>query len=149
MKIRRAQRADINELVDFNQAMAQETENKVLDQQMLTQGVSSLIEDDSKGFYLVAEQEDGEIIGSLMVTFEWSDWRNAQFWWIQSVYVRPQNRRTGVYSNLYHEVKSLSNQNDSVCGYRLYVEKDNVIAQKTYESLNMHESYYLMYESKT
>ncbi|GAB5382186.1 MAG: GNAT family N-acetyltransferase [Aliiglaciecola sp.] len=148
MKIRRAVINDVSDLVDFNQAMAQETESKALDQQTLSKGVSALITDPNKGFYLVAQQADGQIIGSLMVTFEWSDWRNAQFWWIQSVYVRPQNRRTGVYSKLYQQVQALAEQNDGVCGYRLYVEKDNLPAQKTYESLGMHESYYLMYESK-
>ena len=84
-----------------------------------------------------------------MVTFEWSDWRNATFWWIQSVYVKPNMRRKGIYKGLYREVQRLAEATEDVCGYRLYVEKDNEIAQRTYESLGMQESYYLMYESKS
>lgn len=147
MEIRKAEISDLQDLVDFNQAMAMETESKTLNPVILSKGVGSLLQDSQKGFYLVAQQDDGQITGSLMVTFEWSDWRNAQFWWIQSVYIRPENRRSGIYSALYQRVKELANENESVCGYRLYVEKDNIFAQKTYESLGMHESYYLMYES--
>ena len=104
-----------------------------------------MIANPSHGFYLVAEK-DGEIAGSLMVTTEWSDWRNGVVWWVQSVYVRDEYRRQGIYRGLYEEVKTLSNNDESVCGFRLYVEKDNVNAQKTYESLGMIETDYLMYE---
>lgn len=147
MKIRQAELADLSALVDFNQAMAMETENKHLSTEILTSGVKRLLEDSNKGFYLVAQQQDKQIAGSLMVTFEWSDWRNSQFWWIQSVYVRPQNRRTGVYAALYEEVKNLAAQKGGVCGFRLYVEKDNLVAQSTYEKLGMHSSHYYMYET--
>ncbi|WJG08126.1 GNAT family N-acetyltransferase [Aliiglaciecola sp. LCG003] len=148
MIIRQAQPNDLQALVGFNQAMAQETEGKALDTDILTSGVSAMLSDSNKGFYLVAEQQDGEIAGSLMVTYEWSDWRNSQFWWVQSVYVRPENRRTGIYSMLYQKVQELAEQTDGVCGYRLYVEKENVIAQATYEKLGMGQSHYFMYESK-
>ncbi|GAA0853486.1 GNAT family N-acetyltransferase [Aliiglaciecola litoralis] len=148
MNIRRAEQQDLTALVEFNQAMAMETENKQLDQQTLTAGVRALLEDSNKGFYLVAELQDKQIAGSLMVTYEWSDWRNSQFWWIQSVYVKPQNRRTGVYAGLYNKVKELASETSGVCGFRLYVEKDNLIAQRTYESLGMHSSHYYMYETE-
>lgn len=147
MKIRKATSNDSFALVEFNQAMAMETEDKPLDTETLTAGVNKLLEDENKGFYLVAELPNGDLAGSLMVTFEWSDWRNSQFWWIQSVFIRPQNRRQGIYSDLYNSVKSLAEQSQGVCGFRLYVEKDNVIAQKTYENLGMHESHYHMYET--
>lgn len=146
MKIRRANTNDVASLVEFNQAMALETEEKVLDSKTLTSGVKGILEHQARGFYLVAE-EQGQIAGSLMVTFEWSDWRNANFWWVQSVYILPKYRRQGVYSQLYNEIRRLADNSDNVCGYRLYVEKDNVAAQKTYESLGMSESHYLMFES--
>jgi ribosomal protein S18 acetylase RimI-like enzyme len=146
MKIRRANPNDVASLVSFNQAMALETENKELDGNTLTAGVKGILEHQARGFYLVAEDQ-GEIAGSLMVTFEWSDWRNANFWWVQSVYILPKYRRQGVYSKLYSEIRRLADNSDNVCGYRLYVEKDNFAAQKTYESLGMSESHYLMFES--
>ncbi len=112
---------------------------------ILTKGVSALIVDDNKGFYLVAEQND-IVVGSLMVTTEWSDWRNGVFWWVQSVYITPDFRRQGIYAQLYAQVKTLAEQQHNVCGFRLYVEKENLIAQKTYESLGMQPTHYLMYE---
>ena len=147
MQIRKAIATDLNDIVNFNQAMAMETEGKQLDDQTINNGVNRVLQDDTKGFYLVAEVE-GEIAASLMVTYEWSDWRNATFYWIQSVYVRPQNRRQGLYSALYREVIRLAEESEEVCGYRLYVEKENAVAQKTYESLGMSETQYYMYESK-
>lgn len=147
MQIRKAQPQDLTAIVEFNQAMAQETEGKTLPDEIITAGVNRVLNDQSKGFYLVAEVE-GQIAASLMVTFEWSDWRNGTFYWIQSVYVRPQNRRQGLYSGLYKQVQKLAEENADVCGYRLYVEKDNETAQKTYQKLGMQESQYFMYESK-
>jgi ribosomal protein S18 acetylase RimI-like enzyme len=144
---RKAQIDDIVALVNFNQLMAKETEDKQLDSHILHQGVSGLVNDSNKGFYLVAEVNN-QVVGSLMVTKEWSDWRNADFWWIQSVYIIPQFRRKGLYSGLYNHVKELAEQSENVCGYRLYVENDNRVAQRTYESLGMHQSHYLMYESE-
>ena len=147
MQIRKATPADQTDIVNFNQAMAMETEGKHLDDQTINNGVNRVLSDGTKGFYLVAEVA-GEIAASLMVTFEWSDWRNATFYWIQSVYVRPQNRRQGLYSALYKEVIRLAEESEDVCGYRLYVEKENAVAQKTYEALGMSETQYFMYESK-
>ena len=148
LKIRKASNKDLAALVNFNQLMAMETENKKLDTKVLTSGVNAVLSDVNKGFYLVAETDDQDIAGSLMVTLEWSDWRNSQFWWIQSVYVMPKYRRTGVYSTLYNQVKQLAENSEGVCGYRLYVEKDNQIAQTTYQKLGMKATYYDTYESK-
>jgi ribosomal protein S18 acetylase RimI-like enzyme len=140
-----AEKCDLASLVKFNQLMAWETEQKTLDESVLCKGVAALVADHNKGFYLVAEQ-DNNVVGSLMVTTEWSDWRNGVFWWVQSVYISPDFRRQGVYAQLYAEVKILAEQQQNVCGFRLYVEKENLIAQKTYESLGMEQSHYLMYE---
>jgi ribosomal protein S18 acetylase RimI-like enzyme len=145
IKIRVAEKCDLASLVKFNQLMAWETEQKTLDESVLCKGVAALVADHNKGFYLVAEQ-DNNVVGSLMVTTEWSDWRNGVFWWVQSVYISPDFRRQGVYAQLYAEVKILAEQQQNVCGFRLYVEKENLIAQKTYESLGMEKSHYLMYE---
>jgi GNAT superfamily N-acetyltransferase len=143
--IRTAKSGDVNSLVEFNQAMALETEGKRLDTQILQSGVEAVFRDERKGFYVVAEN-DGEIIGGLMVTFEWSDWRNAWFWWIQSVYILPDFRGRGIYRGLYEFVKQQARENKDVCGFRLYVERENVKAQKVYKKLNMEESHYLMFE---
>ncbi len=143
--IRQATAEDAESIAEFNRLMAFETEHKKLIPEVILTGVKTMIANPSHGFYLVAEKE-GEIAGSLMITTEWSDWRNGVVWWVQSVYVRDEYRRQGIYRGLYEEVKSLSSSDESVCGYRLYVEKDNVKAQKTYESLGMIETDYLMYE---
>ncbi|HEY8563508.1 MAG TPA: GNAT family N-acetyltransferase [Pyrinomonadaceae bacterium] len=145
MKIRLAESADAAALVDFNQAMALETEGKTLDAQILRSGVRAVFEDDKKGFYAVAE-DNGQIVGGLMVTYEWSDWRNAWFWWIQSVYILPDYRGRGIYRRLYDFVKESASRSEGVCGFRLYVEKENARAQKVYEKLGMEATYYLMYE---
>jgi len=145
MNIRLGGKFDIRALVEFNQAMALETEGKTLDTQILQSGVESVFHDEKKGFYTVAEV-DGRIVGGLMITFEWSDWRDSWFWWIQSVYILPEYRGRGIYRLLYEFVKELAREKEDVCGFRLYVEKENVHAQKVYEKLGMEESYYLMYE---
>lgn len=145
MNIRLAQKKDAPALVEFNQAMALETEGKRLDSMILKSGVEAVFDDEKKGFYVVAESEN-EIIGGLMVTFEWSDWRNNWFWWIQSVYILPDFRGQGIYRLLYEFVKEKAEESDNVCGFRLYVERENARARKVYERLGMDESHYLMYE---
>ena len=147
MEIRLAKASDAGSLVEFNQAMAFETEGKKLDGATLTAGVEAVFADEKKGFYAVAEQ-DGRIAAGLMVTYEWSDWRNAWFWWIQSVYVLPEYRGRQIYSQLYDFVKSLAEKAGGVCGFRLYVEKENLKAQKVYEKAGMDASHYLMYEEQ-
>lgn len=145
MNIRVAAAGDINSLVDFNQAMALETEGKSLDPDTLKSGVEAVFVDDRKGFYVVAE-DSSEIVGGLMVTYEWSDWRSKWFWWIQSVYILPEARGKAIYSRMYDFVKLKATESGDVCGFRLYVEKENVHAQKVYEKVGMDSSNYLMYE---
>lgn len=147
MKIRLAGSEDVDALVEFNQAMAFETEGKRLDADTLRRGVAAVFDDADKGFYVVAE-DGGRIVAGLMVTFEWSDWRNAWFWWIQSVYTRPEARGQGIYRQLYEYVKEKAGA-ENICGFRLYVEKENEQAQKVYETLGMERSHYLMYEEKS
>jgi ribosomal protein S18 acetylase RimI-like enzyme len=148
VRIRLGEEIDIGALVGFNQAMARETEAKELDESVLTAGVENLLKNKRFGFYVVAEaigESSRQAVGSLMVTYEWSDWRNGLFWWIQSVYIKPEFRRRGIYRRLYDFVKEQATAQD-VCGFRLYVEKENRIAQRTYEQLGMSESHYVMYE---
>lgn len=145
LTVRPATVEDIETLARFNEAMAQETEGKILDPGTVRAGVRAVFDDPSRGFYLVAMRDD-TIVGSLMVTTEWSDWRNGVFWWIQSVYVRPEARRTGVYTALHRAVRRRAQGAPDVCGLRLYVERDNTAAQETYETLGMTEPGYRMYE---
>jgi ribosomal protein S18 acetylase RimI-like enzyme len=145
MNIRIAVPDDADALVEFNQAMALETEGKQLNGNILRAGVEAVFSDEKKGFYVVAE-ENGIITGGLMVTSEWSDWRNGWFWWIQSVYIRPEARGQGIYSRLYDFVKTKADKTGNVCGFRLYVENDNFHAQRVYEKVGMAASHYLMYE---
>ena len=147
MNIRIANAADAASLVEFNQAMALETEVKQLDTDILTSGVEAVFCDQSKGFYVVAEHDE-RIVGGLMVTFEWSDWRDRWFWWIQSVYILPEARGQRVYSRLYEFVKDRAKQDGHVCGVRLYVENENSHAQRVYEKVGMTASHYLMYEEQ-
>ncbi len=145
LKIRKAVLADTAVIAEFNQKMALETEHKELIPELILAGVNSLLNNPAYGFYLVAEFE-GQVVGSLMITTEWSDWRNSVFWWIQSVYVRVEARRQGVYRKLYAAVKALAAEQGNVCGFRLYVEKDNHQAQHTYRELGMQITDYLIYE---
>ncbi len=145
--VRSASSKDADLLIDFNQAMAMESENKGLDRATLAAGVQHLIESPLDGFYLIAELA-GVPAGSLMVTYEWSDWRAGRFWWIQSVYVRPEHRRKGVYSALHQAVRERAISAPDACGIRLYVERDNAGAQATYASLGMKETGYRLYEEE-
>ncbi len=147
MNTRLATENDLDRLVDFNQAMALETEGKRLNPNTLKNGVGAVFSDPKKGFYVVAEENEA-ILGGLMVTFEWSDWRNAWFWWIQSVYVVPEARGKRIYASLYVFVKNRAREVGNVCGFRLYVEHDNVKAMKVYERVGMTPSHYQMYEEK-
>ena len=145
ISIRYGKEQDKDALIQFNQAMALETESKELPLEIISAGVQHMLMNRQLGFYVVAEK-DGVIAGCLMVTTEWSDWRNGLFWWIQSVYVKPEFRRCGIYRNLYDFVKTRAKKEENVCGFRLYVERENLIAQKTYETLGMEETVYKMYE---
>lgn len=145
IQIRRATPRDADVIVRFNAAMALETERKVLLPEVIGAGVRYLLDHPASGFYVVAES-GREIAGALMVTNEWSDWRNGNFWWVQSVYVRPEFRRRGVYRRLYRHLQTLAAHDRSVCGFRLYVERDNARAQATYESAGMAKTAYLVFE---
>lgn len=143
--IRHATPADVPVLAAFNVAMARETEDKTLTEEVVIAGVHELVTKTDLGFYLVAEA-DGELAGCLAITFEWSDWRNGLFWWIQSVYVHPDHRRKGVFRQLYERVTAEAQKLDNVCGVRLYVEKENTNAQRTYLRLGMSETDYRLFE---
>jgi GNAT superfamily N-acetyltransferase len=147
MIIRKAETSDISTIAEFNQAMALETEGKALSADRLFSGVAAVFDDANKGFYIVAECE-GSPAGCLLITREWSDWRNGWFWWIQSVYVSPKYRGRGIYPKMYEFVKTLAEAERDVCGFRLYVERENHRARRVYEKLGMHESHYLMYEEE-
>ena len=144
--VRAATRADLDTLVDYNVAMAWETESKRLDRAVLARGISAVFEDPRRGFYLVAER-GGEPAGALLVTYEWSDWRCGDWWWIQSVYVAEAHRRAGVFKALYAEVEQRARACAGVVGLRLYVEWENARAQRTYASLGMTQAHYHMYQA--
>jgi GNAT superfamily N-acetyltransferase len=142
VRVRAAQADDCEVLAAFNAAMAIETEAKTLDSETLRAGVVRVLAEPTRGFYLVAES-NGVVAGCLMVTFEWSDWRNGDWWWLQSVYVMPEYRRHGVFRALYAEVERRARAAGAV-GLRLYVERDNERARQTYASLGMEEEPYRM-----
>ncbi|HEY8049311.1 MAG TPA: GNAT family N-acetyltransferase [Ramlibacter sp.] len=145
LHVRRGEMRDADTIARFNAAMARETEGKELIDEVIGAGVRRLLATPSLGFYLVAEH-DGKVVACLMITNEWSDWRNGLFWWIQSVYVDAAYRRKGVYRRMYEEVRALAKADAGVCGFRLYVEKENEVAHATYASLGMKETDYFMYE---
>jgi ribosomal protein S18 acetylase RimI-like enzyme len=143
--LRRADAADAPTIVEFNLRLAEESEGKLLDPAVLAAGVAAGLADPDKALYFVAE-EGGVIVGQVMVTREWSDWRNGWIWWIQSVYVRPEARRRGIFRALYNHVQGLAEADPQVIGLRLYVEKENHAAQQTYLSLGMERTGYLVLE---
>ena len=145
--VRPATAADLDRLVEFQIAMAKETEDKGLNVDQLRAGIDYLLRHPDEGFYLMAER-DGDAAGSLMVTFEWSDWRNGRFWWIQSVYVDAAHRRQGVYSALHETIRRRAKEDPQGCGIRLYVEVENLNAQATYAELGMTETHYRLYEEE-
>lgn len=140
----RGRACDIESIVQFQVDMAIESEGCILDIEKVTKGVTAAINDESKGIYWVAKV-DGKAIGSLMLTREWSDWNNEWYWWIQSVYVKPEYRKHGVYKAMYAVLKDKAKE-CNVSQIRLYVDKSNHSAQKVYQQLGMHESHYLMFE---
>ena len=143
--VRPARADDLAVLVDFNAALARKTESRELDRPTLERGVAALLADPTKGRYFVAE-DDGVVAGALCITSAWSDWRNAVFWWIQSVYVRTEARRRGVYTALYRAIEAAAREDAGVCGLRLYVDHDNTRAQSVYAALGMRESHYRFFE---
>lgn len=142
--IRKATPDDATVIISFQQAMAMETEGLELKSELITNGVMAVFRDSNKGEYYVAE-ENGAVVASLMITFEWSDWRNANIWWFQSVYVIPEYRRMGVFRLMYDYVKK-EGLAQGIAGLRLYVESENTRAQKTYEAMGMDGGHYKTYE---
>ena len=145
MRIRNADLDDVAFIVEANMRMASETEHKRLERATLQSGVRGVLDDPARGFYLVAE-DAGERVGCLLVTREWSDWRNGDWWWLQSVYVMPNARRTGVFRAMYDEVERRARESAEVIGLRLYVERDNARAQAAYAALGMIDTAYRMLE---
>ncbi|HMU29754.1 MAG TPA: GNAT family N-acetyltransferase [Nitrospira sp.] len=152
LRIRLATVQDVDVLTTFSAAMAWETEHRRLDLARLRLGTQAVIDRPEQGQYYVADLHrnapaDTVTVGQLLLTYEWSDWRNAQFWWIQSVYVDPAWRRQGVYRAMHQAVMALAQSRADVCGVRLYVEGDNTVAQGVYERVGLTPSTYRIYES--
>jgi len=145
MTLRRATPADAPTITEFNRLLAEESEGTRLDPAIVAVGVAAGLADPEKGLYFVAE-EDGQTLGQLMITREWSDWRNGWLWWIQSVYVRADARKRGVFRALYEHIHAAAIAEQNVIGIRLYVEKDNHAAQKVYERLGLEWSGYMVLE---
>ncbi|HKR66323.1 MAG TPA: GNAT family N-acetyltransferase [Thermoanaerobaculia bacterium] len=137
--------ADAPSIIEFQIAMARETEELELDRDVLTRGVHALFADSSLGRYFVAES-DGNVVGSLMITYEWSDWRSGMVWWIQSVFVPSAHRRRGIYAGLYAHVRAMVDADPAIRGIRLYVDRRNVTAQEVYTRLGMDGGHYQVFE---
>ena len=143
--IREARREDAATIIEFQLAMALETEELTLDREVLTRGVQALFDNPNLGRYFVAESE-GRVVASLMITYEWSDWRNGMVWWIQSVYTIPEFRRRGVYAALYQHIRAQVEPQPDIRGIRLYVDTRNVGAQQVYARLGMEGEHYKVFE---
>jgi len=144
ISIREATSEDSQKIISFQLAMAKETEELELNKEVLSAGVKTVFEKQLKGRYFVAEAE-GSVVASLLITYEWSDWRNKDVWWFQSVYVVPEYRRKGIFRMMYEYVKEEAVKN-GIAGLRLYVESNNLPAMKTYEAMGMSSEHYTMYE---
>jgi len=150
LNVRLARPEDAATIASFSAAMALETEGRRLDLDRLYDGTIALLKSPDRGFFMVAELEqadDRQLLGQLMITYEWSDWRNGAFWWVQSVYVDPRWRRQGLFRRMHQAVVQEARARTDVCGVRLYVDKDNTIAHTTYERLGLIRSAYQVYES--
>ncbi len=148
--VRRARVEDADIIASFSAAMALETEGRVLDRERVRQGTLAVLQEPERGFFSVAEvcpeAAPPVIVGQLLVTYEWSDWRNAQFWWIQSVYVDPAWRRMGVYRRMHEAIISQARARRDVCGVRLYVDSGNRVAQTVYERVGLSRTAYAVFE---
>lgn len=147
--VRTARQDDVDSIVSFSTAMALETEGLRLDPARLRAGTLSLLKAPERGFFMVAELPDTDhhrLLGQVMITFEWSDWRNAVFWWVQSVYVDPAWRRRGIYRTMHNHIIAQAKADPQVCGIRLYVERENRTAQTVYRRVGLAPSAYAVYE---
>ena len=145
MRIRKASLADAQIIAEFNRRMAEETEQLRLGPARVRRGVRALLNEPARGTYFVAEL-DGVVAGQLLITYEWSDWRNGNFWWIQSVYVPREFRRRGVFRALFRHVLRLAKSRRDVCGLRLYMDAHNHRARQTYERLGLKHTDYQVFE---
>jgi ribosomal protein S18 acetylase RimI-like enzyme len=145
IQVRIAETKDIETIAEFNTAMAWETEGKQLNPSTIRRGIRAVLDDSDYGLYVVA-QSDGEVVGCLLITYEWSDWRSSLFWWIQSLYVQPAFRRRGVFRQLHDFVRAQALRRPEVCGIRLYVEQSNRVAQDAYRRIGMKPTAYQIYE---
>ncbi|PIE23077.1 MAG: GNAT family N-acetyltransferase [Planctomycetota bacterium] len=143
--VRRGRESDAEQIALFQEQMALLTEGKRLDPTTVRRGVSRVLSEPGLGFYLMAE-EQGEIVGCLLLTTEWSDWRGGLFYWIQSVYVAEARRRRGIYRSLHQEVRRIALGAGNVIGIRLYVEKENQAAMASYRAMGMEKTAYRLYE---
>lgn len=145
IRIRKGMYTDTNTITQFQIAMALETENFELDPRTVNQGVAAVLNNEQLGRYYVAESA-GQVLGSLLTTYEWSDWRNGMILWIQSVYIRPEYRKMGVYTQLYRFIHDQVERDSGLCGIRLYVDKTNIPAQNVYARLGMNGEHYRVFE---
>ncbi len=146
MNIRKAVLADAEVIADFNLKLAEESEHLRLDADTVLKGVTALLNDPAKGVYFVVE-EKSRLVGQLLITYEWSDWRNGTFWWVQSVFVKPECRGRGVFKTMFEHVQRLAREQGDVCGLRLYVEQENETARRAYLKLGFEQKYYQIFES--
>ena len=150
LNVRLARPEDAATVTSFSAAMALETEGRRLDLDRLHNGTIALLESPDRGFFMVAELEqadDRQLLGQLMITYEWSDWRNGAFWWIQSVYVDPAWRRRGIFRRMHETVMATAKTSPNVCGVRLYVEESNGAAQAVYRRVGLTPSSYAIFET--
>ena len=150
LNVRLARPEDAATIVSFSAAMALETEGRRLDLDRLYDGTIALLESPDRGFFMVAELEqadDRHLLGQLMITYEWSDWRNGAFWWIQSVYVDPAWRRQSIFRRMHETVMAAAKTSPNVCGVRLYVEESNGAAQAVYRKVGLTPSSYAIFET--
>ncbi|EEF59861.1 GNAT family N-acetyltransferase [Pedosphaera parvula] len=146
MNIRTANLSDAEVVADFNLRLAWESEHLKLAPETVRKGVGALLKAAAKGVYFVAEETGAGVVGQTLVTYEWSDWRNGNIWWIQSVFVKEEFRGQGVFKALFEHVERLAKESGEVCSLRLYVEKENSRAHRAYSKLGMEETHYRIFE---
>ncbi len=146
--VRTATPADAPTIIEYNRLLAFETENLVLDLSVLKRGVDAILVDANRGRYFVADKE-GDVIGQIMITYEWSDWRNGWIWWLQSVYVRADQRKGGVFGSIYRFIEEHARKEGNVAGLRLYVEHENRTAQATYRRMGFQDMHFFLLQKLT
>ena len=142
--VRKADESDISTLIEYNRALADETENISLETGVLRLGIEKAL--DLKDCHYFVAERDGKIVGQTMITSEWSDWRNGVMWWMQSVYVHPDYRKRGVFQSIFKYIETLAANDPEVKALRLYVMQDNHTGQSAYRNLGMKNSGYVVYE---